>query len=185
MTQITTRPVTTENFADLAALMEARGGPDFCWCMAFRDKPREDKTAPAASRKAWRKGLMQARVKAGGQVGLLAYDEDTPAGWCSTGPMSEFRRLGGPKPEEPGKVWAISCFFVPRSWRGQGLMREMVLATIDLARFSGASELRASPVAPDAPSYRFQGYVPLFQSLGFKEIAMAGNRRHIMRLPLR
>ncbi len=184
MSRVTTQVVTVANFEDLARLMEAPGGPHACWCMAFRDKPREDKTLPAATRKEWRKALLQTRVEAGLQVGILAYDGDVPVGWCSTGPLDGFRRLGGPKVDAPGQVWAISCFFIPRPRRGKGVMRLLVNAAIREARAAGAEELRASPVVPDAPAYRFQGFLPLFKALGFEEISMAGHGRHIVRLPL-
>ncbi len=178
------RKVTQANFNDLARLMEARGGPDFCWCMAWRDKPREDMTQPTAARKAARKAQLQARVARGAQIGLLAYDGAEPVGWCSVGPLSGFRRLGGPVPDDPDTVWAISCFFIPRPWRGQGVMRTLVLAAIDAARAAGARSLQATPVQADSPSYRFMGFVPLFQKLGFDPIAAAGHRRQVMRRAL-
>lgn len=183
--QTAIRPVIPANFADLATLFEARGGPHFCWCMAFRDKPKEDMSQPPAQRKAWRKGLLQARVEAGQHVGLLAYRDGAPVGWCSRGPLAGFRRLGGPKDGDPVRSWAISCFFIPRAYRGQGLMRGLAMAAIEAARGAGAAMMQVTPVAPDAPSYRFMGYVPLFESLGFDHVARAGHRRHVMRLELR
>lgn len=149
--------------------------------MAFRDKPREDGSKPPASRKAWRKGLMQERVERGGQVGFLAYDDGAPIGWCSAGPLAQFRRLGGPAVEEPHRVWAISCFFIARPYRGQGVMRGLVESVIGAAQAAGAGVLQATPVMPEAAGYRFMGFVPLFRSLGFEEIALAGHSRHVMR----
>jgi hypothetical protein len=44
--------------------------------------------------------------------------------------------------------------------------------------------VEAYPVAPDAPSYRFMGFVPVFEEAGFAEVGRAGTRRHVMRLSL-
>jgi len=51
-------------------------------------------------------------------------------------------------------------------------------------REAGATLFQVTAVAPDSPSYQFMGYVPLFESLGFEEVARAGARRHVMRLRL-
>ena len=44
--------------------------------------------------------------------------------------------------------------------------------------------LEAYPVDPDSPSYRFMGFIGLFERAGFKAIGRAGSRRHVMRLTL-
>ena len=46
------RSVDPLNFNDLARLMEARGGPHFCWSMAWRDKPPEVTRATGAEGRA-------------------------------------------------------------------------------------------------------------------------------------
>ena len=175
------RPVTPVTFPDLARLFEARGGPDWCWCMAWRAKPPAVTRAKGAEGKALRKVAMQARVAAGEHVGLLAYAGDAPVGWVSTGPVSTFARLGGPKDIDPDRTWAISCFFVTRAHRGAGLTRALAAAALDAARGAGASLFQVTAVAPDSPSYRFMGTLPLYEDLGFEEVGMAGTRRHVMR----
>ena len=42
----------------------------------------------------------------------------------------------------------------------------------------------AYPVDHDSPSYRFMGFVPVFQQHHFVETGRAGSRRHVMRLKL-
>lgn len=178
------RPVTPETFADLARLFEARGGPDWCWCMAWRDKPRAVTAAKGAEGKRLRKEAMAARVAGGTHVGLLAYDGDTPVGWVSTGPLASFARLGGPGGVDPETTWAISCFFMVRGYRGQGVMRELAAAAVETARNAGARHFQVTAVASDSPSYRFMGFVPLYESLGFEPVGMVGSRRQVMRLAL-
>ena len=163
------------------ALFEARGGPKYCWCMVFRGTP----DAPRAAGPAEGKAEMRRRILAGEPTGILAYDGDEPAGWCSVAPVGSFRRLG-PGVETEGRegVWALTCFFVPRRRRGAGLSRRLLDAAIARAREAGAHTLEAYPVAPDSPSYRFLGVVPLFRAAGFAGAGRAGARRHVMRLAL-
>lgn len=52
------------------------------------------------------------------------------------------------------------------------------------AREQGATVVEAYPVDPDAPSYRFMGFVPTFEEAGFSEVGRAGYRRHVMQLKL-
>jgi hypothetical protein len=49
---------------------------------------------------------------------------------------------------------------------------------------NSTAEPEAYPVAPDSPSYRFMGFVPMFEKARFVEIGTAGTRRHVMRLSL-
>ena len=63
-------------------------------------------------------------------------------------------------------------------------MRALVAGALETARGAGASMMQVTPVLPDENSYRFMGNVPFFESLGFKEIGTAGQKRHVMRLPL-
>jgi GNAT superfamily N-acetyltransferase len=133
-----------------------------------------------------RKACMKSRIDAGTPVGLLGYHDGLPAAWVSIAPRETYRRLGGltVEGENDSDVWSLACFFVKRQLRGQGLTRQLIAAAIAHARAKHAKVIEAYPVMPDAPSYRFMGRVPTFESLGFKEVALAGHRRHVMRLPL-
>lgn len=44
--------------------------------------------------------------------------------------------------------------------------------------------VEAYPVDPESPSYRFMGFVEMFADAGFREVGMAGRRRHVMQLEL-
>jgi GNAT superfamily N-acetyltransferase len=177
------RPVGPDNFDDLATLFEGRGGPDSCWCMVWRAKPKAATEGPPIARKAARKAAMQAIVSDGVPVGMLAYRGITPVGWCAVGPRESLRSIGGPD-AAPGTVWTITCFFVASAQRGQGISAALLQAAISLARDRGAQIIEASPVDPSSPSYRFMGFVSQFLTAGFTETGMSGTRRHLMRLTL-
>ena len=174
------REVDRDRWDDLAALFEARGGPHYCWCMAWRKKP-----ANAESGKAGLKAALHSRVADGIPIGLLAYCDGRPVAWCSIAPRSSYRRLGGPgEPDEENAVWSLVCFFVKREFRGQGLPDRLIRAAIDHAKGRGAKVVEAYPVDPDSPSYRFMGVVNMFEKAGFKLVGQAGTRRHVMRIEL-
>lgn len=174
--------VNRGTWADLERLFQARGGPKSCWCMVWRATPAESRHTDGASRQA----ALRSRVAAGVPVGLLAYLDGEPMAWCSVAPRPAYRRLGGPEDPDldPSRVWSIVCFFVARGARGHGLMRHLLDSAIACARRQGAAVVGAYPVDPDSPSYRFMGFVPVFEAAGFTEVGRAGIRRHVMRLTM-
>lgn len=171
---LTFREVTAATWADLERLFEARGGPSYCWCMAWR--PIEAKADPAA-----RKAAMKARVDAGTPVGLLAYQGDDPVAWCSIAPRSTYRAgmAAVPASDAAENVWSVVCFFVVRALRRQGVFARLLAAAEECARAHGATVLEAYPVDADSPSYRFGGFLSGFP--GFEEVGRAGTRRHVVR----
>jgi GNAT superfamily N-acetyltransferase len=175
--RIVFREVTAETWPDFEKLFECRGGPKACWCMVWRATPEEAKHPNGASRKA----AMAKRIAAGTTVGLLGYLDEVPVAWCSVAPRSTYRRLVNDGSPDEG-VWSIACFFVVRSLRGQGITQRIIAAAIDFAKSRGASMVEAYPVDPESPSYRFMGFVPTFETAGFREVGRAGSRRHVFQL---
>ena len=173
-------PVTPATCADFEALFSAPGGPKYCWCMVWRRSAAEAKHNDGASRK---RQMLQ-RIGNGTPVGLLAYSDGVPVAWASIAPRDTYRNMGGPPPKDGETIWSLVCFFVPRRLRGQGMTRHLIAGAVEHARQNGASIVEAYPVDPDAPSYRFMGFVPVFAAAGFVDIGRAGRRRHVMRLSL-
>ena len=64
-------------------------------------------------------------------------------------------------------------------------MSRLIDEAVAHARRNEATVVEAYPVAPDSPSYRFCGFVPVFAERGFVEVGRAGLRRHVMRRELR
>jgi GNAT superfamily N-acetyltransferase len=177
---LTFKDVTRERWHDLADLFESRGGPRNCWCMVWRAKSTAAKQQGSRGRKA----ALQAQVSQGVPVGILGYSADRPVAWCSVAPRATYRHLGGPDDpvDDPGAVWSVVCFFIKRELRQRGLTDQLLDAAIAYARRNGAKIIESYPVDPDSPSYRFMGFVNVFERAGFEEIGTAGTRRHVMRL---
>ena len=172
--------VDRSRLSDLVRLFESRGGPKNCWCMVWRATPEEARKTDGLSRKA----AFTRRVRQGVPVGILGYLDGKPVAWCSIAPRLTYRALGGPA-EAPGEnVWSLVCFYVTREHRGQGMTARLLNAAVAHARQRGATVVEAYPVDPDSPSYRFMGFVSVFEQAGFVEVGRAGIRRHVMRLTL-
>jgi GNAT superfamily N-acetyltransferase len=180
---MTFHEVDREHWADLGRLFESSGGPKYCWCMVWRATPSEARRRDGASRKA----ALRRRVQSGVPIGILGYIGDDPVAWCSIAPRSTYRRLGGSDdPADAAEVvWSLVCFFIVRPLRRQGIATRLLEAAIDHARRQGATVVEAYPVEADSPSYRFMGFVPMFEALGFREVGRAGTRRHVVRLKLK
>lgn len=149
--------------------------------MIWRSTATEAKQRDGTSRRA----AMKSRVEAGVPIGILGYHDGVAVAWCSIAPRGTYRPLGGLDDSAAlEQVWSLACFFVKREYRGHGLAKELLLAAIDHAARNGATIVEAYPVDPDSPSYRFMGFVETFSQAGFQKVGQAGQRRHVMRLPI-
>src|SRR5918995_5339181 len=119
-------PAQDAPFADVEAVFGTRGDPAHCWCQWYKI-PGSD----------WRgigddalRDRLEAQLEASGAgPGLLAYDGDTPVGWCAVEPRPALVRLphsriiadGTPDPDfSDPDIWAVTCFVVPRAHRKRG-----------------------------------------------------------------
>jgi len=172
--------VDRQRLNDFVTLFESRGGPKYCWCMAWRATPEEAKQQEGASRKA----AFLRRVQQGVPVGILGYLDGRPIAWCSIAPRPTYRALGGAAEKPDENIWSLVCLFVKREHRGLGITARLIAAAVVHARKQGATVVEAYPVDPDSPSYRFMGFVSAFKKAGFVEVGRTGTRRHVMRLNL-
>ena len=121
-------------------------------------------------------------------VGIIAYDGVEPVAWCSIAPLESYTNLRTRSYVSDGSdtegVWSIACFYIRSAFRRQAMTTLLINAAIDYAKDNDAKVVEAYPVDYDSPSYSYMGRIGTFERLGFKEIAMAGTRRHIMRLQL-
>ena len=176
-------PVTAERLPDLEAFSNCHGKFRYCSCMrwrmassAFRRSTKEDRVA-----------ALEALVRAGTAVGILAYSGSTPVGWCSVAPRASYAALERsrvlPRVDDM-PVWSVVCLFVDRHFRRQGLTGRLLQAAVDYARDQGAPAVEGYPVAPDAPSYKYMGTPETYRRAGFQDVTPAGQKRMVMRYNL-
>jgi predicted GNAT family acetyltransferase len=191
---VTTRivPLTPDLWPDFEDLFGKQGACYGCWCTYFR-LPTKARRENSSERK---RDHIRTRIEAGPPPGLVAFDRDRAVAWMQIGPRSDVPEWNNPgrgsaplereHAQDPG-VWAISCFFLRSSARGQGLTHEMVAAGIDHARRNGAVLLEACPMewSRDSRSLGlFVGSRRVFDKAGFAVVATRKPGRPLMRLML-
>jgi GNAT superfamily N-acetyltransferase len=134
---------------------------------------------------------MRAIVDSGGVPGILAYEGETPIGWCSVAPREEFSRLARSrifKPVDETPVWSIVCLYVVKSHRNGGVATRLLRAAVDHVRASGGSVVEGYAVEPKKDRmpdvFAYHGPVEAFRRAGFHEVARRSETRPIMRYVL-
>ena len=180
------RVINSRSWHDLETLFEAPGGPGHCWCMVWRHAPGSVRRTRGAERRKAMKSALSNLVCEGRETGIVACVDGCPAGWVSVAPLETYRSMHGPveRPDSQQRPWCIVCFYVARHFRGRKLMPALMNEAVRHAKSRGAGVIEAFPVDRKSPSYRFMGYVDMFEKAGFRDMGMAGTRRHVVRLEL-
>lgn len=180
-------PATAKRWNDVETLFGPKGAVSGCWCMWWFQRGKEfEANAGEPNRLALRERVLSDRPP-----GLLAYADGAPAAWCALGPRDEYKRIGNsrnfkPAEADPG-AWAITCFFVGRGARRQGLATQLLQAAVAFADEHGATSIEGYPVDTRDRAmnpYDFTGTQDMFERAGFVEAERRGKNRPIMRLPL-
>ena len=186
----TTRPLSPETWDDFAALVEANNGVwGGCWCMGFHPEGVGKGSTIAGNRAAKR-----AHVDAGTVHQTLVYDGDVCVGWCQYGAPAELPSIKNPATYAKGVVdlpaWRIGCIFTGSKYRGSGVARAAVAATLTAIREAGGGIVEAYPEqvagrGPQRGAYFHTGPETLFEEFGFTRQRQIAKWRWVMRLDLR
>lgn len=181
------QPLTPYRWRDFEALFGEHGAYGGCWCMWWR-------TTSALFEKRLGEGnrlAMKAIADSGEIPGILAYYRGRAVGWRSIGPRENFEALER-SPElrriDDKPVWSVVCFYVAADYRGRGLMRLLLEAALEYARAEGVEIVEGYPIdVPErlAGSSGYTGLKPVFQVVGFTEVATPSATQSIMRYTLR
>ncbi len=184
--RVTVRPLTAERWPDLETLFGPKGAYGGCWCMFFR-LPRKDWSAGCADSGAGNKRAFRKLAKAVNEPGLLAYVGKTPVGWCAVAPREEYGGLARSRTLQPIDdlpVWSVTCFYVARPWRKQGVTVALLEAAAKFVKRKRGRALEGYPSDPKArwpDAYAYQGTVSAFRKAGFVEAKRVSKGRAIMR----
>lgn len=184
--KIIVHPLTPERWEDFARLFGPRGACAGCWCQWWRLAP----TAWRAGKQGGNREAMRRLVDSGVVPGLLAYDGTEPVGWLAVAPRADYPKLANSRllaPVDGQTVWSVTCFFVARSHRGQGITGQLLTAAAQHARKAGARWLEGYPVDPgskQADAFVFTGLHSAFTKAGFVEVTRRSPTRPLMRRKL-
>ena len=178
----TTRPLDAESWPAFAELVERNNGIfGGCWCIGFHPERAE-------------KGLdhreaKRARVLSDRAHAALVIDETGAAqGWCQYGSPEELpsikHRREYEKDAPPRPDWRITCFYVDKRHRGQGIARAGLAGALDQIAAAGGGLVEAIPevtAGRNAPGhFLFSATVELFEDHGFARVRQVGKHAWIV-----
>jgi GNAT superfamily N-acetyltransferase len=182
--KLTIRPLTPDQWAALENLFGENGACNGCWCMywrigsAYRRRPREQN-----------KAAFREVVQRGPPPGLLAFDRDVAVGWCQLTPRAALPWLDRPwrlRRVDDLPVWSLSCLYVRKGHRRQGVTTALIAAALQAAKRANAPALEAYPFDADvSPSASGTGYASTFARAEFRTVARRAPPRPIMRHDLK
>lgn len=187
---LTIHPLTPERWPDLETIFDARGCSVArgCWCMYYRETGPPEHLSPGMTRAQENRRKLKALVESGKPPGLIAYENNVPAGWISLGPREEFERLKRSpimKPVDEHPVWSVICFVVPPAYRSRGIAHALLKRGIAYARKCGATILEAYPVDKPGRSQNdnmWFGAKSMYDKAGFHEVARRKPHRPVVRI---
>ena len=175
---------------DLGKLLCTDDAACGCWCMWFITSVREYHAAGIEGNRARFAALA---ASSDDPMGLLAYRDDEPVGWCAVGPRSRYKRAlktptyRGGDDEDDASIWLVPCFFVHPDERRSGLTRELLDAAVSLATDRGARAIEGFPFAGQkrrSSGDRQVGFESLFTACGFTAVRRPSASRVVMRREL-
>jgi GNAT superfamily N-acetyltransferase len=184
-----THPLTAARCADAAALFTSNGTVAGCGCMFFVLPSKEFSAG-------WSGGNRERLLAQAGSdppMGLLAYRDGAPIGWCAAGPRERYTRalrstvLKGRDPAEDPSVWLVTCLYVHRHARRTGVVHELIDGAVEQARAHGAPAIEAFPALGGERRASGEAYIgteAMFAPHGFRTVARPTPKRVLMRLDL-
>ncbi len=130
---------------DFRRLHSDENGAGWCRCVAWWVPTWEGWGERTEAENA---SLRDSLCDAGEYDGYLAYDRLEPVGWCQVGARDRLEKLVLQLGLEPDPAtWAITCFLVAPSYRGQGVARTLLRHALDDLRARGVTRIEAHPRA--------------------------------------
>ena len=186
---IDVKPVTGELLSDAETLFRSNPVTEGCFCMWFIIRVADYHAGGSARN---RKLFLDLAASSPHLVGLLAYRDGEPVGWCAAGPRSRYVRalkipsFKGRDPDEDDTVWLVPCFYIREDTRRAGVARALLAGAVDMAEKAGAPAIEGFPFARGAKLSResMVGVEALFESCGFKVTRRPSATRLVMRRDL-
>jgi GNAT superfamily N-acetyltransferase len=177
----TTKPLDRSTWPDFAALVERHNGVwSGCWCLSFHERPRGSYEANRAAK--------ECRVRDGNAHAALVFAGKTCIGWCQFGATEELPRIKNRKAYEEGLEklpdWRITCFFVDKDHRGQGVAAAALKGAVQEIRRLGGGTIESYPEdvtgRKTSSAFLHNGTTAMFEHQGFKRTRRLGKNHWIV-----
>ena len=180
-------PLTSSNWRSFVSLMGEKGGCGNCWCMYFRLPYKIfQQNKPGGNKR-----MMKQLVDKGMPQGLIASVNNEPVGWIAMAPREDYMKLGNSrvfKPIDDKPVWSITCFFIKKEFRHQGLSQQLIGGAVEFAKKRKIKILEAYPAIPYSDKvphpFLWVGVLSSFIKNGFTIVRQHSKSRAMVRIDL-
>lgn len=183
MTDYEVRALTPETWDAYAAMIERHGGVfGGCWCTWFHTMSWEKERDHDANR-----DLKKRLVEEGRAHAALVFDGDECLGWAQFGAPDEVPHIKNRAAYEKSLTtlpdWRITCHFVGKGLRRQGVASAALAGALDLIAGLGGGVVEGYPEdkAGVPAGFLFNGALSTFENLGFTRDRQIGKRRWVVR----
>ena len=181
MSKFIAKALDTTTWPDFERLVEKHNGVwGGCWCLGFHQKGTGSYSK--------NREVKKARVRQGQTHAALVYDGPTAVGWCQFGLTEELPRIKH-KREYDSKLtklpnWRITCFFVDRDYRHQGVTSTALQGALkEIARLGGGTvESYPEDVKgrSTSGSFLYNATLSIFERQGFRRSRRLGKNHWVV-----
>jgi hypothetical protein len=184
MNNLSIKPLNIETWNDFERLVQKHNGVwGGCWCTAFHPKSPLQKQSQELTKSYKKKLVEEDRAHA-----ALVFDGDTCVAWCQFGPPHELPNIYHKKEVESKMTlpdWRITCIFVDRDYRKNGLSFFALKGALELITNLGGGVVESYPQDPQgrkiSNSFLYNGAKEIFEKAGFNYEGKKGKNHSIMR----
>ncbi len=189
MSEYTVKSLGRDTWAAFAELAERHNGVwGGCWCTWFHTFAAEKGRTAEGNRL-----LKQRLVNEGRAHAALVFDDAMAVAWCQYGTPEELPNIYHRKQYEAGLKtlpdYRITCFFVDKGYRRDGLARVALDGALDLIAKTGGGIVEAYPQdtmgKKVSASFLYNGTRSLFEQAGFSYDRDKGKSHSVMRKTVR
>jgi GNAT superfamily N-acetyltransferase len=178
----TVRALDESTWPAFAELVERSNGVfGGCWCMGFHTEGVGKETTPELNRE-----RKLERVRAGTAHAALVFDGEDCVGWCQFGAPGEVPRIKSRAAYERAVTtptdWRITCNFVGKGHRRQGVATAGLKGAVDLIAELGGGRVEGYPEGADSvpAGFLFNGALSTYEKLGFVRDRKIGKHRWVV-----
>lgn len=185
MEEFEIKALTAETWDGFERLAQKHNGVwGGCWCVYFHPKPPDQERGAAANKRFKEKLVQEGRTHA-----ALVFLKDQCVAWCQFGSPEELPNIYHKK-EVLAKTtlpdWRITCFFVDKEHRKQGLSAIALRGALELIKQLGGGVVESYPQDTQgenlSSSFLYNGTRQLFEKNGFTYAGNKGKNHCIMRI---
>jgi hypothetical protein len=186
VTEYTIRPLSIETWDAFAQAGDKHHGMGLggCWCTWFHPRSKDEGIDVEPGRP-----YKELLVREGRAHAALVFDGDVVVSWCQYGSPEDLPRIYHKKEYEAGLEalpdYRLTCIFVDRNRRRDGLAAVAVRGALDLIARAGGGVVEAYPQDTAgkrvATSFLYGGTRGMFEKAGFEYDRPKGKNHCVMR----